>query len=102
MSRTLDVIRNKNKREKEAKARRKQDLVNIQVEAAFKAKLYADVKKDLDIILSDENVDKVCIEVPKQHLAKFMKAIYSEEMVQYNITQLDTNKFEVGRKMITF
>lgn len=97
----MSVIRNKNKREKEARARKRQDLAAIQAETAFKAKLHDDMKY-IDVMLQDEEVDKVCIVIPKKYLSNFLKSIYSEEMAQYSINQLDTDKFEIGRKIITF
>lgn len=101
MSRTLNVIKNKNKREREARLKNRQNLEAIKTEAAFRAKLHDDMKC-IDVMLQDEEVDTVCVEIPKQHLSNFMRVIYSEEMAQYSINQIDTDKFEIGRKVITF
>lgn len=102
LERTMSVLRNKNKREKEDRNRRKQELMSVQNEAAFKAKLYDDLKKDIDIVLKDNQVKSVIVSIPTKHLGSFMKAIYSEEMLQYNVEQTEENKFEISKKTIRF
>lgn len=101
MSRILSVLKNKNSIEKRDKQRRREELNNLRTEAAFRARLHDDMKI-IDLILSDEAVDHVIIEVPKASTTKFMRAIYGEEMAQYNIIQLNEQRFEIGRKMVNF
>lgn len=101
MSKVIQVIKNKNKREKLDKQRKRQDMASMQLESAYKAKLY-DSMGVINLILGDMNVNTVIIDVPSKYLSQFMKAIYSEEMSEYSITQLDSNKFEIGRKLINF
>lgn len=101
MSRVTQVLRNKNKREKADKQKKRQDMAAMQLEAAYRAKLFDDMKM-ISLMLEDEEVDTVQIEVPAVYLSQFMKAIYGEEMVEYSINQIDTNVFEIGRKLINF
>lgn len=101
MSKIIQVIKNKNKREKLDRQRKKQDMAYMQLESAYKAKLY-DSLDIINLLLGDMEVAKVIIEVPSKYLSQFMKAIYSEEMSEYSILQLDSNKFEIGRKIINF
>ena len=103
MSRTSEVLRNKNKVEKARKARRKNEMQTLRDRSEFKAKLYAEVKH-IDAIFKDKNVDAVEIEVPDKSLAQFSASIYSDDLVDYTIEQVDgeTNKFLVKRKFLAF
>lgn len=101
MSRVSQVIRNKNRREKADKQKKRQDMAAMQLEAAYRAKLFDDMKL-VGLMLEDEEVESVKMEVPAVYLSQFMKAIYGEEMVEYSINQVDTNVFEIGRKLINF
>ena len=99
MSRTMNVIRNKNKREAEEKLNRKQGLEDMRLEAAFRAKLSSDMQC-IDVMLEDDDVEAVIVTIPAKYISQYQKAIYSEEMAGYEIKQLDADKFEVGRKIL--
>lgn len=101
MSRVTQVLKNKNKREKADKQKKRQDMAAMQLESAYRAKLYDEMRR-IDLMLEDENVDTVRIEVPPNYLSQFTKAMYAEEMSEYSISQIDTNIFDVGRKIINF
>ena len=103
MSRTSEVLKNKNKTEKARKARRKTEIASLRSRSAFKARLYADLKH-IDVILEDSDVDAVIITVPDKSLAMFNTALYSEDLVGYNIEQSEDNpnKFYIRRKYIAF
>lgn len=103
MSRTSDVIKNKNKVEKARKARRKNEMLTLKNKSAFKAKLYDDLKH-VEIILNDSDVDAVVITVPDKSLPQFTMAIYSEDLANYDIEQVEeqSNQFLIRRKFITF
>ena len=101
MSRTSEVLRNKNKVEKARKARRKNEMQLLRDRSEFKARLYDEVKK-IDAIFKDKDVQAVEIEVPDKSLAQFSASIYSEDLADYTIEQVqdETNKFLVKRKFI--
>lgn len=101
LSRVSQVIKNKNRREKLARNARNQELRDMQMDSAYRAKLY-EILSNIEILLSDEEVDRVRIEVPDAHLSKFMKAIYGEEMAIFEIIQVDNNIFDIGRKIVNF
>jgi hypothetical protein len=87
MSRTSEVLKNKNKVEK----------------SAFKAKLY-DELKHVEVILQDADVDAVIVTVPKTSLPQFTASIYSEDLAGYDIEQVEdeADKFLIRRKFISF
>ena len=101
MSMISSVLKNKNKVERLEKQRRENDLTRLKLETAYTAKLN-DEFRVLDMILSDPEVDKVVIEIPEEVLTMFTRAIYREEMTQYNIIQIGERTFEIGRKIINF
>lgn len=100
-SRIISVIKNKNKREKLDRQRKRQDMMSLQLESAYKAKLY-DSMRIIDVIFEDLETNSVIIEVPDKYTSQFMKAIYSDEMVEYTIVQIEGSKFEIKRKLIEF
>lgn len=103
MSRITEVIKNKNKVERIRRARRKEELNSLKMDSAFKARLYDELKK-IDILLEKEEIESVVIEIPDMFIAKFGAAIYSEDLAEYDVQQVDgaPNKFHVRRKFITF
>ena len=101
MSRISSVLKNKNKVERLEKQRRENELTRLKLETAYTAKLNEELRV-LDTILTDTEVDKVIIEIPKDLLTMFTRAIYREEMTQYNIIQTGEYTFEIGRKIINF
>ena len=103
MSRLTDVLKNKNKVEKASRARRKNEIVRLRSQTAFKARLY-DELKHLDIILEDEDVSAVIIEIPEKMQAYFSEALYSDDLIGYKIEQLvdAPNKFRVEKRFISF
>lgn len=103
MSRTSEVLKNRNKIEKARKARRKNEMVTLRNVSAFKAKLY-DELKHVEIILNDNDIDSVIISVPDKSLNQFSNAIYAEDLAGYDIQQVDgqPNQFLIRRKFISF
>lgn len=99
MSRVSEVLKNKNAVERSQKARRKEELNSLNMAAAFKASLMNEMNK-LNVILNDENVECVTIKIPEEHITQFNKAIYSEEMAGYEITQIEPDTFEIRYRMI--
>lgn len=103
MSRIREVLKNRNRVEKTQRARRKEELNNLRGTAAFKARLYDELKK-IDILLDSDEIDSVVITIPDVFLAKFGEAIYSEDLAEYDIQQVEEvpNQFYVKHKFIQF
>lgn len=103
MSRTSDVIKNKNKVEKARKKRRKNEMQTLKNRSAFKAKLHDELSY-LDVILDDEDIDAVIVTVPDKALTEFTTAIYSEDLAGYEVQQVEDqpNQFYMRKKFIVF
>ena len=103
MSRVREVLKNRNRVEKTQRARRKEELNSLKVTSAFKARLY-DELKNIDVILDSDEVESIIVEIPEQFLAKFGEAIYSEDLAEYDIQQVEgvPNQFYVRHKFIMF
>ena len=103
MSRTIDVIRNKNKIEKSKRERSKKEMDLLRTKTAFKARLY-DELKHIDVILEDDNIQSIVIEIPDKSLPVFMESLYSEELANYDIEQDEKspNRFRISKKLIAF
>lgn len=103
MSRISEVLKNKNRVERSQKARRKEELNSLRSSASFKAKLYDELKK-IDILLDSNEVDSVVITIPDMFIAKFGEAIYSEDLAEYDIQQVEgvPNQFYVKHKYLQF
>ena len=103
MSRISEVLKNKNKVERNRRARRRTEITRLREQTAFKARLY-DELKHVDIILDDKDVDAVIITVPDNVQQYFSKALYSDDLVGYDIRQVENtpNKFYIRKKFISF
>lgn len=103
MSRIQEVLKNKNRVERTQRARRKEELNSLRISAAFKARLYDELKK-IDLLLDSDEIDSVVITIPDVFLAKFGEAIYSEDLAEYDIQQVEgvPNQFYVKHKFIQF
>ncbi len=101
MSRVSEVIKNKNKTEKDRRNRRKSEISRLRIQTAYKAKLYDELKR-VDIILEDKDVEAVVVKIPDRVLAHFTNALYSEDLIGYSVTQVEgkPNEFEIRRKFI--
>lgn len=101
MSQIISILKNKNRVERRNKQRRMEELQELKLDAAFRSRLHEDMKV-LDVIFGDESVEKVIVEVPKSHISRFQKAIYTEEMAQYSVKQIDESHYAISRKMVNF
>lgn len=103
MSRTSEVIKNKNKLDKDIRDRRKNEMRSLRDKSAFKAKLY-DELKHVEAILQDGDVDAVVVTVPDKMLSQFTTAIYSDDLAMYDIEQVqgETNKFYIRSRFVAF
>lgn len=103
MSRLKEVIKNKNKIEKVRRARRKDEIARLKAKTAFKAKLH-DELRHIDVLLDNDEIDGVIIEVPDTMQSEFAAALYSDDLIGYDIKQVDgeANKFYVRKKFLSF
>lgn len=103
MSRLSEVIKNKNKVEKLRRNRRRNEITRLKAQTAFKARLY-DELKHIDILLDDDDIEAIIIEVPAAMQSAFGDALYSEDLIDYEITQVDgtADRFYVRKKFIAF
>lgn len=103
MSRISEVIKGKNKLERERKARRRNELNNLKSKTAYRARLIEQLK-DIDKMLDDPSIESVTIVIKKNLIDKFSEALYSGgELQAYNIEQVEGEplKFKISRKFIT-
>ena len=103
MSRISETLRNKHKIETARKIRRKNELANLRSTSAYKAKLY-DELKHIDTMLEDDDIEAVIITIDDKMLAQFNTALYSEDLVGYDVKQDSRipNKFYIRRKYVAF
>lgn len=101
MSRLGDVIKSKNRLAKTAKRRRQEEISNMRTLSMYKVRLINDLKI-VQMMFDDDDVESVKIKIPKSQLSYFLKVIYSEELGEYTISQLDENTFEVSRREVNF
>lgn len=87
MSRTLDVLKNKNKVERAQRARRKEESAKAMEVAAYKAAL-SDELKIVDVLLHSDQIDGVVVKLDDKQLVRFTEAIYSEDLSVYDIVQV--------------
>lgn len=95
------AIKNKNKNEKDERKRRKQEIDELREDGIFRVAL----NKDIEIIrtlLSDLDVEHVDIEVNPKYLTNFHRALYFEEMKEFEWRQGKDNMFRFRRKEIIF
>lgn len=103
MSRIAEVIKNKNRVEKIRRGRRKDEMTAIRQESAFKVRLYDELRK-IDVLFETEEVTSVIVEIPDEFLPKFGLVLYSEDLAEYIVTQVEgyPNRFSIERKYIAF
>lgn len=102
MSRTLDVIRNRNKIEKELRKRKQQEIAQLRRNTSFRASTLEFLKK-LDKLLDSEEVVSVTIRISEQDIAQFgSMLIESHDLDAYTIKQVrgKSNEFEISKKYI--
>lgn len=103
MSRISEVIKNKNRIEKQNRQNRKDKMSSVRQEAIFKAKLSNELKI-VDTLLESNEVKSVTIEIPDAYMANFSIAIYSPELAEYKVEQVtgNPNKFRLSRRYIVY
>lgn len=101
MSRAIDVLRQKNKREKQDKERIKLSIQELNKKTYFRGKLQSELRR-LDILLDQEGVKSVIISIPDKSIALFTEAVYEGETSEFEIKQLpgSSNEFEVSKAYI--
>lgn len=103
MSKIADVLRNKNRVERAREAKRRERLADMRLDALFKAKL-RDEFRNIEILLDSEEVDAVIVRVPEEHIARFGASIYSEDLAEYDIQQVDgaADEFYIRKRFLEF
>lgn len=103
MSRISEVLKNRNRVERTQRSRRKDELNSLRVSAAFKARLYDELKK-IDLLLDSDEIESIVITVPNNFLSQFGEAIYSEDLAEYDIQQVDgePNQFYVKHRYLSY
>lgn len=103
MSRIGEVLKNKNRVEKVRRARSKDEMNSMRIDAAFKARLYDELKR-IEILFGKDEIESLIIDIPDVFLAKFGAAIFSEDLAEYDIQQVEgsSKKFQVKRKFIVY
>lgn len=98
---TIDVIKKKKALDKSVKQRRKNEMIALKANSAFKSRIYEELKH-IEIMLEDDNIEAIQITVPDKFMAQFSTALYSEDLAEYDITQdVESNKFLIRRKFIS-
>lgn len=102
MSQIMNVIKNKNRVDKANKKRRNEELKSMRTETMYRARLSEDFKM-VGMILEDSEVESVDIIVDQKQMSLFSKAIYNEELAEFNIVQdeEDGNRFTISRKFVS-
>lgn len=101
MSRIANVIKSKNRLEREGIKRRNKEIADIKSDMIYRIKLRRDMKV-IDAIMNDNNIKDVIIQVNKRSLPKFLKMMYTEELSDYVMLQIEGNKFMISRKVVNF
>lgn len=101
MSRTSEVLKSKNRIEKMQRARRRDEIALLRKQSTFKAKLYEEMSK-VGILLKSCEVECIVITVEEEFISAFNTAIYTEDLAEYNVQQIDTNTFGIRRKQVNF
>ena len=101
MSRVSEVLKNKNRVEKAHRLRRREEMDKLKASSAYRAALN-DELKHISVLLNSGQVEGVIIQIPEKMLSKFTATIYSEEMTEFDITQVEdeADKFIVRLKAI--
>lgn len=101
MSRIVEVLKNKNKIDKQHRARKKEELARMKGSASYKAALLAEFKH-LDVLLNSDEVDGIIVKLNDKQLVKFSEAIYSEELSPYEIEQVpnEPDQFIIRQRLI--
>lgn len=101
MSKIAEVLKNRNRVERLKKERHNEEVRNLRLNSAFRARLHEELKT-IDVLLSSDEVEYIEINVPNEFLPQFGEAIYSEDLAEYDVKQVDgePNKFLIGHKYI--
>ena len=68
MSRIGEVLQNKNRVQRLSQNRRREEMASLKIDAAFKARLYDELKR-IDILLDSAEIEATVITVPDNFLA---------------------------------
>jgi hypothetical protein len=101
LKQTRAVLRQRKKIEKAARARRTNELSTLKRKTEYRARLF-DELRHVEILLQFPEINSVIISVNDNMLSAFTESIYSDELANYEITQLENepNKFKIRERQI--
>lgn len=101
LKQTRAVLRQRKKIEKAARVRRTNELSALKRKTEYRARLF-DELRHVEALLQDNDVDSVIITVSDKMLSQFTESLYSDELANYEITQLENepNKFRLRERQI--
>lgn len=103
MSKIIEVIKDKNRIERLRVRKHREELDKLKSNAVFRANLKSNMRK-VELLLNNSEVDSIIIEVLDNYLGQFGEAIYSDDLSDYDIKQVENepNKFYIKKKYIQF
>lgn len=100
MSQISRVLKNKNRIEKENRARRNKEINDMRELSIYRSRLSEDIKM-IELLLEDEEVDSVVVNLGTERiLYMFQRFMYLEEFSEYVVQQVDKNKYSISRRVI--
>lgn len=95
MSAITEVLKNKNKRNKERLKAQKDSIKRNLDESSYRASLHHYLNT-LTYILEDSNVGSVIISIPEKYINSFIQYVYDDGALnQFHIEQMDNLTFRV-------
>lgn len=103
MSKIKDVIKNKKKIRELTENRNVEQINNLRINTAFRARLHGELDK-LDALFENGEISSIIVDVNKDMIALFTESMYKEDTAEFSITQVygSDTKFKIERGMIIF
>lgn len=99
MSRLRQVLKEKSRAEKEERQRIQEEIRYMQSESLYMNSL-SKLLKMVNCLLDCPNVNSVILQISDVNLPKFQRAMYEDIMLEYDVQQIDNNKFAISSKQI--
>lgn len=100
-SKILDVFKNKYNIENSKKKKKKELEERLRLENGFRVRLLENLK-EINKVLDNDKVESVNVEVDTQYINLFLKSMYTQDLAQYVISQVDSLTFNFKYKVIDF
>ena len=98
--RLKSVMRNKDRVERERKKRRKAEVLEMQSDSLFRARLTADLKT-VSLLLMDKDIASVVVTAEDASLDRLDEAMYDSEMAEYEVFK-NGRDYEIRNKTVDF